>query len=193
MRICSICGETKEDKQFYSTRSRCKSCISILNKKKYQEDKEFREKKKKAASEYHEANIDRIKQRRKKFYSENADRIKQERKKAYWLNPEPQRVIAAEWRQKNKNKVRGYNASRKKTVSLHTPPWSDRKKTLQVYEDCPDDMTVDHIIPIKGITPEGHAVCGLHVHWNLRYLSLSENCSRRNIISDEDDVLAHVR
>lgn len=56
-----------------------------------------------------------------------------------------------------------------------TPAWADRNSLADIYRKCPVGLQVDHIIPIKG-----HNVSGLHVPWNLQYLSLSENSSKGN-------------
>jgi hypothetical protein len=50
------------------------------------------------------------------------------------------------------------------------PPWSDLTKIRQTYRDCPEGMTVDHIIPLHG-----KMVSGLHVPNNLQYLPPGDN------------------
>jgi hypothetical protein len=45
-----------------------------------------------------------------------------------------------------------------------------------IYDFCPDGSEVDHIEPIGGKN-----ATGLHVPWNLQYLTVSENRIKRNI------------
>ena len=56
-----------------------------------------------------------------------------------------------------------------------TPPWVDTNKIKEKYLNCPDDHEVDHIVPLKGKN-----VRGLHVPWNLQYLTPSENRKKSN-------------
>jgi hypothetical protein len=48
-------------------------------------------------------------------------------------------------------------------------------ETRAFYDACPVAMEVDHIEPIKG-----DGFCGLHVPWNLQYLTMPENRRKRN-------------
>lgn len=43
-------------------------------------------------------------------------------------------------------------------------------ETRNIYKNCPSGFEVDHVIPLQGKN-----VSGLHVPWNLQYLTVSEN------------------
>ncbi len=45
----------------------------------------------------------------------------------------------------------------------------------QFYRDCPPGMVIDHIAPLQGAL-----VSGLHVVWNLQYLTPEENAKKYN-------------
>ena len=51
-----------------------------------------------------------------------------------------------------------------------TPQWADLRAIRDFYENCPDGMEVDHIVPLRGKT-----VSGFHVLNNLQYLPKMEN------------------
>lgn len=54
--------------------------------------------------------------------------------------------------------------------AMRIPPWANRKEIARIYRDRPVGMHVDHIVPLQGKT-----VCGLHVEYNLQYLTAEEN------------------
>ena len=49
---------------------------------------------------------------------------------------------------------------------------------------------VDHIVPLKGITPDGYLVSGLNVEWNLQIMTLEANSRKRNRMSKRDYEIA---
>ena len=71
--------------------------------------------------------------------------------------------------------LRRFNENnRRAAMAKATPAWTDMEAIRKIYERCPPGMEVDHIIPILGKT-----VRGLHVPWNLQYLSGSANRKKR--------------
>jgi 5-methylcytosine-specific restriction endonuclease McrA len=90
-------------------------------------------------------------------------------------NKESIKEYMKEYRQQNKERKREVDANRRAAKLNATPKWVDRKELRRVYEECPEGMEVDHIIPLKGAT-----VSGLHVPWNLQYLTKSENSAKGN-------------
>lgn len=78
------------------------------------------------------------------------------------------------WRIKNKEKIRLTKILYKKRVRLATPKdLVIRKELILIKKNCPNGMTIDHIIPLQGKN-----VCGLNVPWNLQYLTRLENCKK---------------
>ena len=59
-----------------------------------------------------------------------------------------------------------------------TPKWltpHQIEEMVQIYKNRPEGHEVDHIIPLQGVN-----VCGLHVPWNLQYLTIKANRSKSN-------------
>jgi hypothetical protein len=63
----------------------------------------------------------------------------------------------------------------KLNIKERTPSWADAKAVRRFYNDCPDGMHVDHIIPLRGAI-----VSGLHVLENLQYLFAADNLKKNN-------------
>ena len=68
-----------------------------------------------------------------------------------------------------------WGRTNKEHIKRATPKWADLKAIKQFYMACPEGMTVDHIVPLRGKT-----VSGLHVLENLQYLSPRENSRKHN-------------
>lgn len=98
-------------------------------------------------------------------------------------------AYADKWRKANPAKEnarkRRYDALKKQRMPLwltyidkkEIANWYQLAQELQWLSDPTDQLTVDHIIPLKGKN-----VSGLHVPWNLQILPRSVNSSKGNRI-----------
>lgn len=107
----------------------------------------------------------------------NADRIAyNEYQRAYGsANKDKMSLYNRRWQQKHPKERNALEATRQASKIKRTPKWADLKKIREFYKRCPDGYTVDHIVPLRGKT-----VSGLHVEYNLQYLTGSENASKGN-------------
>lgn len=118
---------------------------------------------------------------RRARYSKNPEKFRQEKKDHYTRLSDVQYLKhldrAAKFRKTEKWRIcnNEKEARRRSSKLKATPPWADHGKLKEIYRNCPKGMHVDHIVPLKG-----KEICGLHVHYNLQYLTPSENCSKSN-------------
>ena len=76
---------------------------------------------------------------------------------------------------KNPEKRAAREAARRIKTNHGAASFSDVTNIRVFYEKRPLNMEVDHIIPIKNKN-----ICGLHVSWNLQYLTPKENRTKNN-------------
>lgn len=102
----------------------------------------------------------------------------------YAKNTEAIKKTVAEWRVNNPLRARAIGAKRRANLLMATPPWAKTGDVwgllIDVYKRCPPGMEVDHIVPLQGKN-----VCGLHVPWNLQYLTKSQNASKGNRLIED--------
>ncbi len=53
--------------------------------------------------------------------------------------------------------------------------WANESEVERIFRDCPAGMSIHHDFPVQG-----EFISGLEHELNLRYLTLSENCSKHN-------------
>ena len=77
---------------------------------------------------------------------------------------------------KSTKKNSKYFSSKRRAAIKHAmPTWIDLSAIKAIYTNCPVGFVVDHIVPLQGKN-----VCGLHVPWNLQYLTIQDNRVKYN-------------
>ena len=158
---------------------------NLINKERLSKiKKEYRLKNKDKLKEYRLKNKDKIKKHHqsekykttKRLYRlNNIEFIKQINRNYYLNNKDKIIKYSKEYRLKNPNFKRSHCAKRRAIKLNATPKFANLNKIKEIYKNCPKGYVVDHIIPLQS-----KIVCGLHVEWNLQYLTPSENSSKSN-------------
>jgi 5-methylcytosine-specific restriction endonuclease McrA len=108
-------------------------------------------------------------------YAESAEIRAGFRARAQRIPVERKRAYARASKKRNVEKVRADTNARRRRVRMQQPPWVDGAQLRDVYRKCPAGLEVDHVVPLRGAL-----VSGLHVPWNLQYLSKEQNLRKGN-------------
>ena len=174
-KICPTCGIEKDRSEYYKKGStvsyRCKPCSLIECKKK--------------ASKYIGKYLERQNEWRRKQEATNPDyvaRRKALKKIRYEIRKDELNDARREdWANNPFCSAKAHH--RRKDVKNRTPKWVNTKDILSIYALCPKGFHVDHIIPLKGFI-DGRPVTGLHVPYNLQYLTPEDNHKKYNLITE---------
>lgn len=111
----------------------------------------------------------------RRYAKENPEKVAAASTK--WLNANEEYVKqrSAIYRQENKALYTFHSNIRRCALINRTPIWSELDKIRLFYENRPEGMVVDHVIPLQGKT-----VSGLHVIGNLQYLTVAQNRHKKN-------------
>lgn len=124
---------------------------------------------------YREKNKKLIKQLSHNYHKNNANIINAKKKLYRKQNKEKIKTTIKNWYNKNYYRYLVAKAKRRTLLKQAIPKFANLDKIKEIYKNCPKGYHVDHIIPLNN-----PIVCGLHVEWNLQYLSAKENCSKSN-------------
>ena len=105
-------------------------------------------------------------------YRENR---KEADKRSYQKHAEKRRAKTLKYAKNNPGYYSHKARERRGVEKSATPAWADMDAISRIYEARPVGYHVDHIIPLQGDT-----VCGLHVDYNLQYLTPKENMAKGN-------------
>jgi 5-methylcytosine-specific restriction endonuclease McrA len=125
-------------------------------------------------------NKDKIKEINRLYRLNNKDKIKEINRLYRLNNKQKRKQTLLLTRLNNPHTQRAITAKRRALKLKATPKFANLKKIREIYKNCPKGYHVDHIVPLQG-----KEVCGLHVEWNLQYLTPSQNSSKSNkLIND---------
>jgi preprotein translocase subunit SecA len=164
-----ICSNIDCKKEFIPKRSFAEYCNKKCAKKAYYLDN--KDKIKDLNRLYYLNNIDKAKE----YYLNNKENLKQSNRLYKLNNKDKSKEYQKEYNLNNRNLLNAREAKRRAIKLNATPRFADLKKIKEIYRNCPKGYQVDHIIPLTS-----KLVCGLHVHWNLQYLTAHDNRTKSN-------------
>lgn len=166
-KICFICHENKKITEFPKHPkmkdghlNKCKICTKNYLKK------------------YYDKNKDTMVLKMKEWRNNNKEYKNSIDNKYYWKNRDRCRKLQSEYYIDTRNE-RIFRVSMYRAKLLNAiPAWlsiEQQEEIKNMYLNCPSGFEVDHIVPLKGKN-----VRGLHIAYNLQYLTNHENNVKHN-------------
>lgn len=125
--------------------------------------------------ERHAKNKDFINDRRNKKRDRNIEEFRKKEQEYRAKNIEEISLREKKWKKEHPELVKALKIKQQTNRNLCEVAWTDWDNVIKIYKNCPLDMETDHYIPLQG-----KGICGLHVSWNLQYLTPEANRSKNN-------------